>query len=201
MTALAMPPCMPPRTPFPVPRTARPTCTQTRAMSPPRAGRIRSTRPCVGRRRRLAVARTHPRARAPLAGLSLSLSEEVVSGGALGWQRDRGLVAVLALRGDEPVVGSGAGDGPVVVVEQHVVVAAEEHPVDDICLSAVAEPLVDVVRFGPGRRPIASGPQASAVSGNEGDFLAAGEQSLLAADVQAPPSPSNTRGRTPVSQR
>ena len=57
-----------------------------------------------------------------------------------------------------------AHDLPALVVEEHVVVSAEEYPVVDVGFAVGCEPGVDVVGFGPGWWPVAVWPPASAVS-------------------------------------
>ena len=73
---------------------------------------------------------------------------EVRERGTFARHRDRGLLGVVFARRDEEVLGAVASDAPVVVVDEHVVVPAEQDPVGEIALPTVAFPLVEVVRFG-----------------------------------------------------
>lgn len=75
-------------------------------------------------------------------------------------------------------------DLPVIVVQQKVVITTEQHAIADIGASTVPRPLVDMVRFSPGRRPIAAWPDAPAVPHSERDFLVAREKALVAAEIE-----------------
>jgi len=90
---------------------------------------------------------------------------EVFERGALVWHGSGFALRVDVGGRDQPVVGTGAGDVPVVVVEKYVVVSAEEDAIGQVGVSVVSGPLVDVVSLGPGSGPVAFGPPAAAVSG------------------------------------
>ena len=62
---------------------------------------------------------------------------------------------------------------------------AEEYPVGDVGVPVVAEPLVEVVRLGPGGRSVAAGPAAAAVAHRHSGALFLGEESFVPADVDA----------------
>ena len=88
---------------------------------------------------------------------------------------------------DEPVFGLGGAssfDLPVVVVEEEMVVFAEEQSVGDVGAAVVSGPVLDVVGFAPGGWSVASGPEAAAVAFGEGGALAWGEESVFAPDVE-----------------
>ena len=76
-------------------------------------------------------------------------------------------------------------DVPPVVVKQQVMEFAEQDAVFDVGVPVVAFPVVDVVRFAPGGRSVAAGPEASAVSHPEADALPGGEEALGSSDVDA----------------
>ena len=119
---------------------------------------------------------------------SLLFSFEVAEGGVFGDQLDGCLVGVLVGWGNQPVpVRFVAGDVPPVVVEQQVVVAAEQDAVGQVGVAAVSFPVHDVVGFGPGRWPVAAGGGASAPEDGEGFFLFAGEETLFAPEVDNMP--------------
>ena len=61
--------------------------------------------------------------------LSLSFSPEVVECGGLGSQEDRRLLRVDIGGWNQPISGAFSQDVPVIVVEEHVVVSAEEYSV------------------------------------------------------------------------
>ena len=63
-------------------------------------------------------------------------------------------------------------------------VAAEQDAVADIGRPTVPLPVLDVMRFGPRRRSVTSGPPAAAVAHGEGLPLATGEESLFAAHIK-----------------
>ena len=97
-----------------------------------------------------------------------SLAQEVVEGGGLVRHQPRGSGGVHAGGWVEPVGSAGAGDVPVVVVQQHVVVAAEQDPISQIGFPVIAGPLVNVVGFRPGGGAVAAGEGAAAVAGFQG---------------------------------
>jgi hypothetical protein len=92
---------------------------------------------------------------------------------------------------DERIAGVVALDFPVVVVHEQVMVSAEQDPVFKIGFAVVAPPVIDVVGFGPRRRPFTIGENATAVSGGEGDLLVAGEETLFPPQVQGLPVTGN----------
>jgi hypothetical protein len=71
-----------------------------------------------------------------------------------------------------------------IVVQQQVMVSAEENSVGNVGAAAVSCPKLDVMGFRPGRRPLATGPTASAVSRCKCDALGAGVETLFASAVQ-----------------
>ena len=81
-------------------------------------------------------------------------------------------------------MGAGASDFPLVVVEEEVVVSAEEDSVGEVGASGVSYPVGDVVAFAPGGGPVAAGPHASAVAGGQGDALSCGVEAVFTSDVQ-----------------
>ena len=88
---------------------------------------------------------------------------------------------------NEPVFrlgGASSFDFPVVVVEEEMVVFAEEQSVGDVGAAVVSGPVLDVVGFAPGGWSVASGPEAAAVAFGEGGALAWGEESVFAPDVE-----------------
>lgn len=64
-----------------------------------------------------------------------------------------------------------------------MVVTAEQNPVSEVGAAACC-PRIDVVRFGPGWRPVTAGPAASAIACRQRDSLCTGEQSTSAPDVK-----------------
>ena len=113
---------------------------------------------------------------------------QVTQGGALRWHRPRHTVRIDTRGRNEPVNLALSHDVPVIVVKQHVVMPAKEHPVDQIGASVIAFPLLGVVRLGPGRRRPTLGPEAAAVSSGEGNALIWAEQSLLPPEVDGLPA-------------
>ncbi len=69
-------------------------------------------------------------------------------------------------------------------MQQHVVMPAQQHAVVNIRAAAVALPLVNMMSFTPGWRPIASRKDASAVPCCKCDALARGEQALCATYIK-----------------
>lgn len=74
-------------------------------------------------------------------------------------------------------------DGPLALVGKVVVIGADEAAVGKVGRTAVA-PGGDVMGFGPGRWPVASGPDAALVAHREGEALVAGEEATLASQVE-----------------
>jgi hypothetical protein len=70
------------------------------------------------------------------------------------------------------------------VVQEQVMVLAEQDSVGRIGAATVSRPVLDVVRFAPGWRSVAVGPSASTVPFFEHAALATGEQPLLATQVE-----------------
>jgi hypothetical protein len=83
---------------------------------------------------------------------------------------DHCLVGVDLDRGLQPIHSVAEKDFPVPVVEQHVMVGAEQDGMIDVGKSLV-EPAFDVVSFGLGWWLVAAGPAASAVADGEGAAL------------------------------
>jgi uncharacterized protein (DUF58 family) len=117
---------------------------------------------------------------------------QVPERGPPGDEFDRRTVGVTLNGWDEPVPGAciRAGfspDFPAAIVEQEVVVPAEEDSVSDICPAAVFGPEHDVVGFAPGRRPVAARGSASAPDDREGFPLFGGEKPMFAPVVKCSP--------------
>ncbi len=70
------------------------------------------------------------------------------------------------------------------VVEQQVVVFAEQEAVGRIRSAAVAGPVLDVMSFAPGGRTFAAGPAASRISNGKRYALATCVQTLLSPHVE-----------------
>lgn len=118
-----------------------------------------------------------------LAGGAFTRPLVVAECGALAGHADGCSLRVDAGGRCEPVFVVVAGDVPAVVVEEQVVVSAEEDSVVDVGAAVISFPVLDVVGFGPGGWAVASGSHASAVSGGQCDALTVGEESLFAPDV------------------
>ncbi len=95
-----------------------------------------------------------------------------------GLQCTRGLGCVETCRWDEEPFCAMAFDSPMVVVEQHVVMSAQQDTVVDVSAAVIVIPFVDVVGFAPGRRSVAGGEDAPAVSHAQCGALASGEASF-----------------------
>ena len=63
-------------------------------------------------------------------------------------------------------------------------IPAQGHAVVDICPAVLFPPMVDVVVFAFGGRSVAAGPDAAAIARGDPDALPAGEQALLASEVE-----------------
>ncbi len=74
-------------------------------------------------------------------------------------------------------------DFPVIVVNEHVVMSAQEDSVRDIRLTAVARPVVDVVSLSPAGRTVASFEHAPAIAHGKRDLLMGSEQSRFPAKI------------------
>ncbi len=77
-----------------------------------------------------------------------------------------------------------AHDAPLVVVQQQVVVFAEQDAVIHVSSAVISHPFIGVVGFAPRGWSVAAGPDAASVAGGEGDALATGEQAHLPAEVE-----------------
>ena len=110
---------------------------------------------------------------------------EVAHVSGFGFQLSGCLVGVDGWGWGEPVLAVlVAGDVPAVVVEEEVVVFAEEDAVGDVGLAVVGDVFVDVVGFAPGHGGVASFGGAASPFDGEGDALGFGEQALLSSDIQ-----------------
>jgi len=100
----------------------------------------------------------------------------------LGWNRSLAWIDVDGR--NEPILLAVPSDFPVVVVHEHVVMAAEQHP--ESCVSApfVASPVLAMMCFTPGRRALAFGKDATAVARGERYALPIREQSFASTYVQ-----------------
>ena len=75
-------------------------------------------------------------------------------------------------------------DLPTVVVQEQVVVSAEQDAVSNIGTAVISIPVGDVMGFAPGGRTLAVTETAAAISCGEGDALRAGEHPLLSTHVE-----------------
>src|SRR5688572_2187136 len=129
-------------------------------------------------RYRLTVSARHGGMVRPRSGL-LALWGWAVVSGWVGFGSDGSSVGV----GDLVAAVVVAVQGPVAFVEHGVVRGAGERAVVDDGRSA-AGPVLQVVRVGPGHRPVAVGQGAAvAVAGDHRDPLGGGEEPALAANV------------------
>lgn len=78
-------------------------------------------------------------------------------------------------RGYQPILRVLSDDLPVIVVHEHVVMAAQQYPVGNVGVSAVSLPVPDVVGFRPAGRPVAPREHASAIPRSQRDLLVRGE--------------------------
>src|SRR5690554_2657181 len=114
-------------------------------------------------------------------------SLEVIQCGGFVWHRPGCAGGVGAGGWVEPVGAAFSGDVPVVVVEEHVVVSAQQDPVREVGVAVISGPLVDVVGFGPGGGPVTVWPPAPTVPGGQADALPSCVQALLPPEVDALP--------------
>ena len=91
---------------------------------------------------------------------------------------------VDAGRWDEPILVASVLDLPAVVVQEHVVVAAQKNAVVDVGGAVVAFPVLDVVSLGPTGRRQAVGPPAASITRSECNALSRTVKTLLTAEVQ-----------------
>ena len=89
-----------------------------------------------------------------------------------------------------------ASYSPAIVVYEHVMVSAEQHPVVDGCLATFAE-LHDVVNFAPACGAVTVGRDASPVSCGDHHPLACVVQTLRAAQVEGCAIPVEEDGNVP----
>ena len=90
-------------------------------------------------------------------------------------------------RWDQPIFAASRPaslDLPVVIVQEEMVVFAEQDSVGHVGAATVSGPVVDVVGFAPGWWSFAAGPTASTVAFGKGRALAGCEESLLATHVE-----------------
>jgi len=80
----------------------------------------------------------------------------------------------------EDVVRAGTRDLPTIVVRQQVVMPAEQYSVGDVGSPMITLPVIDVVGFAPGGRPVAARPSAPSIARGEGKSLRSAEQSTFA---------------------
>ena len=73
-----------------------------------------------------------------------------------------------------------AGDLPASVVQQHMVVSAEQHPSIDVGATFVGNVFIDVMGFGVRGGLVAPRSDATAVACREGESLCGGEEAALA---------------------
>jgi hypothetical protein len=109
---------------------------------------------------------------------------EVSERGTLGRHEPWRPVGIDTRGWDEPIADPVASDLPPIVVHEHVVMSTQKYSAFEIGLAVVSMPVVNMVCFAPTGRSVASGEQASAVSGRKRDTLAGGEEALFAADVE-----------------
>src|SRR4051794_37667482 len=103
--------------------------------------------------------------------------------GPLRRGRDWSLHRVDRSRRNDEVVGTHSGHPPAVVVHEQMMMSAEQYPVSDVGSAVIPLPLVDVMRLGPPRWPIAVGEPAATIAGGESDSLPVSEQPLCAPDI------------------
>lgn len=80
------------------------------------------------------------------------------------------------------------GDPPAAMVQLHVMEPAQQDAAVDVGPPVILDPLIEVVCFAEGRRPIAARPSASTVSDGERDALLGCEEAVFAADVERVPT-------------
>src|SRR4051794_4264265 len=78
-------------------------------------------------------------------------------------------------------------DFPVMIVQQQVVVLAQQDPVGHVGAAAVTHPMLDMVRLAPEGRSIASCPETAAVSLGQRNPLALREETVFSAHVERLP--------------
>ena len=70
------------------------------------------------------------------------------------------------------------------VVQQEMMMSAQQDSSVDVGCATISLPVVDVVCFAPGWWPFATGPAASAIACGKGDALGPAEESAFAAQVE-----------------
>ena len=95
------------------------------------------------------------------------------------------VVVVVVVGRDEPIVALGvAVHPPVVVVHQKMVVSTERDRVGNIGVTAMFEPFVAMMAFGPGDGCVAARRGAATPFHRQGRALRLGEQALGAPQIQ-----------------
>ena len=91
---------------------------------------------------------------------------------------------VDAGRRDQPILVVSVLDLPAIVMQKHVVIAAQKNAVIDVGVAVVTFPVLDVMGFGPTGRRRAVSPPAASITRSECNALSRTVKALLTAEVQ-----------------